>query len=350
MSKLFPKAPEVRRPKGFTLVELMVAMALGLILLGIAFTLFDQVNNASDLAGTMADVNQNLRAGVNLVARDLTTCGAGIPLGGIPLPGGSGATLIRRPGPSANTFPNTGFMPVITPGSGLGPARGTIPTDVVTVISVNPLSRLGQQNLVGITFTSTSAQITVAAGTDIAAGASQVVPGQLIMLTNVNSSCLLTATAVDATANTVTFTAGDVYDVLGLNQFPPSATTGTIGQLQTGGTPPTFPSTTANHITMITYYLDDTSPPRRLMRQVGGGTSQPVALGIDVLQLSYDYYDSLGAVTANQRIVPAPNQIRNVNLSVTAKADHPARKSRRYYSNTINTSVVIQNLAYFNKY
>jgi hypothetical protein len=171
------------------------------------------------------------------------------------------------------------------------------------------------------------------------------------MLTNVNSSCLLTATAVDATAHTVTFAAGDVNDVLGLNQFPPSATTGTIGKLQTSGTPgpPPFPSTTAYHITMITYYLD-TSTPRRLMRQVGAGTPQPVALGIDVLQFSYDYYDNLGAVTANQRTVPAPNQIRNVNLSVTAKADHPARKSRRYYSNTITTSVVIQNLAYFNKY
>jgi prepilin-type N-terminal cleavage/methylation domain-containing protein len=343
------KARKVRRPKAFTLVELLVAMTLGLILLGVAFRLLDQLYDASDLAGTMADVNQNLRAGVNLIARDLATCGAEIPLGGIPLPGGGSAALIRRPGPGAYTFPNTGFMPVISPGSNLGPARGSILTDVVTMISVNPRSQLDQYSLTGISYTSSGAQITVDTRTDIASGVSQVVPRQLIMLTNANSSCLLAVTAVDTTANTITFTKADPNDVLGLNQFPPSATTGTIAQLQTGGTPPIFPVTIAYHISMITYYLDTATPPR-LMRQEGAFTAQPVALGITVLQFSYDYYDVSGAVSANQRIVPAPNQIRSVNLSVTAEADHPARKSRRYYSNAINTSLTIQNLAYFNKY
>lgn len=39
-----PTAPasELRRAKGFTLIELIVAMALGLLLLGIAVTLLDQ--------------------------------------------------------------------------------------------------------------------------------------------------------------------------------------------------------------------------------------------------------------------------------------------------------------------
>jgi len=45
-----------------------------------------------------------------------------------------------------------------------------------------------------------------------------------------------------------------------------------------------------------------------------------------------------------------PNTIRKVNLWLIAKADHPSRKTGLYYTNTAATSVVAQNLAYYNKY
>ena len=130
MSKSFPKSPEVHPPQGFTLVELLVAMALTLILLGIAFNIFDKLNNAADLAGTMADVNENLRAGTNMIARDLSTAGAEIPLGGFPLPsGGTPCQAIKIPLPAwlpAQYFNPacSGNMNVITPGSGFGPTIG----------------------------------------------------------------------------------------------------------------------------------------------------------------------------------------------------------------------------------
>jgi prepilin-type N-terminal cleavage/methylation domain-containing protein len=360
MSKPFSKSPELRHPQGFTLVELLVTMALSLILLGMAFSLFNQLNDTADVVRTMADVNSNLRVGVNLVARDLATAGAAIPLGGIPLPGGgSGATAvtpINMPGPGARTFnPGTGgYMAIITPGSGFGPTTGTgvpaIPTDVITIITVNPISNLNQYPLTAITYTTTSTTITVDTRTNIASGVSQVVPGQLIMLEN-SSTCLLTVTAVNTTARTITFTDGDPADVLGLNQFPnpPNGpTTGTIAQL-----PPVAASTTAYHLNMITYYLDN-SNPQKLMRLVGSGyagtgTAQPVALGINVLQFSYSLSPP-ATPTDPTRTVVAPNTIRKVNLWMIANADHRARISQKYYSNSIATSVTIQNLAYFNRY
>jgi hypothetical protein len=65
-------------------------------------------------------------------------------------------------------------------------------------------------------------------------------PGQLIMLTNANSSCILTATEVNAAADVITFNYNDPNgeDALGLNQFPggPTNPSQGIGQLQTPGT------------------------------------------------------------------------------------------------------------------
>ena len=374
MCKPFPKSAQHVRPKGFSLVELMVAMALGLVLMAIAFTLFDQLYAVSDLAGSMADVNDNLRAAANLIARDLSICGSGIPLNGIALPGGgsgtTAATPVNMPGPGTglNGGPpprvfNSGAggnMAVITPGEGAGPPTQAILTDVITTIAVNPLSTLNTIPLTGnITITATSATITL---TSWPTGTSAVTPGQLIMLQS-GSACLLAVSAVDPVAKTITFNKPDATnDPLGLNQFPNGANgpnAGTCATIGPSGAAPQASKTTASHINMVSYYLDNTSTPEKLMRLVGTGApltgtpatpsqpAQPVALGINSLQFTYDLLDG---TTVNVATTTTPNNIRKVNLSVTATADHPNRKTKRYYSNTINTAVTVQNLAYTNKF
>lgn len=398
MPKSFPKSPKVRPPQGFTLIELLVAMSLALILLGTAFTLLDQLNNVADLAGAMGDVNENLRAGMNMIARDVSTAGAEVPLGGFPLPsGGTPCTAIKIPLPSWLTTQYfnpacSGNMNVITPGSGFGPTSGsgtsTIPTDTTTLVTANPNSQLDQYQLVSISplttsgayccfpAGTTSVTITVNPATNggnlTAAGATQVVPGQLIMLTNTNSSVLLAVSSV--TATTITFTTADAAnDPLGLNQFPLTAnspTSGTIGQLQTKGISPAanfYPATYAYQITMTTYYLDNVSRASTwmLMKQVGTGapltgtpptvpsvTPQAVAMGINVLQFAYSLSPAAVPTDPTRTFVApyTPNTVRKVNLWLIAKADHPNRKNGLYYTNTAATSVVAQNLAYYNKY
>jgi hypothetical protein len=100
---------------------------------------------------------------------------------------------------------------------------------------------------------------------------------------------------------------------------------------------------------MVTYYLDTSTPQQRLMRQLGTATAQPVALGINVLQFSYSL-DPPATPTDPTRSPATLNTIRKVNLWVVAKADHPNRKSGRYFANSIATSVAIQNLAYSNQF
>ena len=376
MSKSIPNPSKHSPATGYSLVELMVAMGLSLLLLGMTFTMTNQLYNTVDLAGTMGDVNENLRAAVNAVSRDLSTAGAEIPLGGIPIPNGGTATLINRPGPpgSAYTFPPIGTIPVVTPGGSKGPTQGTATTDIITVISVNPLSQLDQNPLTAISYSVTAGSITVNTATcgwgavasacpaGFTAANSQVTPGQLIMLANSKGYCLLTATAVNLTTGVITFTHGDVNDTLGVNQFT-GPTSGMIKQLQTSvGPPAVWPSTTAYHLSMITYYLD-TSSPRKLMRIVTGQPNQPqtMALGINILLFSYSLSpaasptDPNDYATSDSSTPPpwtnyVPNQIRKVNLSIIATADHANRGSKKVYTKEIDLPVTVQNLAYYNRY
>jgi Tfp pilus assembly protein PilW len=405
-------------------------MALSLILLAIAFSLFDSLNNAADLAGTVGDVNENLRAAMNMVARDVSTAGAGIPQGGVPLPSGGSACLpIQLPLPSTvlnqvspvvfsipvQYFNNAGTasapacptaanmvnMPVITPGAGYGPSSGSggtsIPTDSITLITVNPSSNLGQSAVASITPVTTankgccfaagttSVTITFTAATTNGGnpinGPSttdpnwvQVVPGQLIMLQNVNGTCLLAVSSV--AADSITFTTSDaVNDPLPFNQFPLNAnspTAGTIGNLQTlQSTGNVYPTTYAYQVTMTTYYLDNTTRQGywMLMKQLGTGAPvtttggvavqsnppQVVAMGVNVMQFAYSCNTASNCSTASPALDPIrtptdPSDIRMVNLWFTAIANHPNRKTGTYFTNSIGTTVTDQNLAYYNQY
>jgi prepilin-type N-terminal cleavage/methylation domain-containing protein len=362
--------PSVSCPTtGFTLIELMVALALSLVLFGLAFTLAQQLGNTADVVGSMSDVNENLRAAVNMVSRDLAQAGQNIPVGGIPIPSSGSATAINRPGPGTLTFPATGYMPVLTPGYQLGRVQGSgtteFQTDIVTIIGVNQFSSFNQTAVntttSSPTISSTSATITVST-----TAAGYVSPGQLIMLTNPNSSCLLavSSVSVNATNGVITFNHGDTTnDPLGVNQFPTLSangtitagpTSGTILQLETATTSGntttyTWPATlTAYPISMTTYYLDNTNPGGRLMKQIIMGTAQPVALGINVMTITYTCSGSSAPITT--RNPSSPNTIQKVAVTMIGETNHQNHISQQWYSKSITNAVAIQNLDCYNKY
>jgi type II secretory pathway pseudopilin PulG len=360
MSKPIHNPSRLSPITGFTLVELMLAMALSLLLLGLVLTLVQKLNYTTDIVASTSDVNENLRAAMNMVSRDLSTAGQNIPVGGIPVPNGTGASAINRPGPAGTSaFPaGTTNIPVLTPGNGLGRAQGSgtnvINTDIVTVIGVNQFSPFNQTPVTGSpTVSATQAQITVST-----AAAGYVALGQLIMLTNTNGSCLLAATSVNTTTGVITFKNGDPNDPLGVNQFSASLS-GTINQLETSSTQ-TWPAIAAYPISMVTYYLD-TSNPGRLMKQIVMGTPQPVALGINVMRIFYSLSPpaTLNGVQSDPTENPwpttsdpnnSPNNIRKVVLTMIGEADHQNLGNSQWYSRSITNAVTIQNLDYYNKY
>ena len=186
--------------------------------------------------------------------------------------------------------------------------------------------------------------MTVNAGTPITT-ADGLKVGDVILFTNAlgNAMQMVTQTNNNQTVNFA------LNDALGLNQR--AAAQGTILNLQAGGV---FPPTTATRILMISYYIDSVTDPAlpRLMRKVNGGVAQAIALGVENLQLTYDLVDGVTNPT-NQETVPAansPNQIRKVNLFMSARSLDLNSHTKQYYRNTVATEIGLRSLSFMDRY
>ena len=80
------KMPTRKTQPGFTLLELMVAIALGLIVMGALAGLFKAGMESAMLLTQRTETQQNMRAAIDLMVKDISMAGAGLPSGGIQLP------------------------------------------------------------------------------------------------------------------------------------------------------------------------------------------------------------------------------------------------------------------------
>ncbi len=330
---------------GFSLPEFLVSMLLTLIVLGMSLGTFNDSVGVDQLAGLVADTDQNLRSALNLMTRDLIQTGEGIPTGGIPVASGAGATPINRPGPvgTAYTFPAGPVLPAVTTGAGMGPTVVAQSTDMVTVLYADPTLALNTASLTSLNATGTRA--TVDASISITDPETAVRAGDLIMFSNPMGNTLLEVTGTDG-AQTMVFDAGDP---LNLNQS--AAAAGTLLSLQSA--PGTYPPTVATRVVMVTYYIDASNPSGpRLVRVVGGGAPLAVALGIENLQLTYDLVDGVTNPT-NVKTPVAPNsphEIRKVNLFLSARSEVVQRRTGQWFRNSLATQVSLRSLSFVDRY
>ena len=347
------------KQSGFSLIEMLVAMGITLVLVMATLSVFDSATRANEAGTQLANMNQNLRVGMNLMARDLLQTGQGIPTGGIPIPNGVGTTLINRPNPpnwAALTFPATYItLPSVAPGAGLGPQNANtlgVATDMVNILysdATLPLvSTAAPPNSQFVSISANGSQITVNAANPInGAGVNNpIVAGDLIMVTSPTGSRVQCVTGV--AGQVITFNAGDVFN---LNQR--GAPNGSILDLRVGGVFPvnTF---TALRIDMFTYYLNTTARARipRLMRQYNFQVARSVAEVIENLQLAYDFVDGVTNPT-DQKTVPAglsESQIRKVNLFLAGRSDQVYSANQQYFRNSLETQISLRSLSFFNQY
>jgi prepilin-type N-terminal cleavage/methylation domain-containing protein len=80
--------------RGFTLVEMLIALTLGLVVIGAAVQLFSKSVSATWLISQRAELQQNARASSNLLTRDISLAGSGLPTGGVALASGTGSKPI----------------------------------------------------------------------------------------------------------------------------------------------------------------------------------------------------------------------------------------------------------------
>ena len=140
--------------RGFTLIEMMISLAVGLILVASAVQLFSRGVSATWLISQRAELQQNARASSNLLSKDISLAGAGLPTGGLALASGTGSRPIYGcdytgvcylgPGNNASvTYPNQvvgantinymyGVIPGWRKGVTVNAAAGA--TDVITVV------------------------------------------------------------------------------------------------------------------------------------------------------------------------------------------------------------------------
>lgn len=81
--------------KGFTLVELMVALVLSFILIGAIYRGFTSQHKAYTIQDQVAEAQQNARMAMNILLRDIRMAGHGMPDGGIEIGGTTYSNAIK---------------------------------------------------------------------------------------------------------------------------------------------------------------------------------------------------------------------------------------------------------------
>jgi hypothetical protein len=336
----------MKKEQGFGTAEMLMALLISIGLLSATMSSFNDAMSINEHANQMADLEQNMRSGINFLVGDLMNAGWGIRTGGIPIPSGAGAVPVKRPGPPGSnyTFGSSLTLSAISTGANLGPAGDGRQTDIVNILYADNLLPLNQTPLAAIG--ANGASMTVNAGTPITGVPYAITPGDIIAFSNGMGNALQYASRV--TGQTVFFDAGDP---LNLNQ--PAAPQGSINALKDPNTN-IFPPTTATRVLLVTFYINTTtdSTMPRLIRQINNRPGQTVALVIEDLQLTYDLVDGVTNPT-NVDTPTAPNsanQIRRANIYMAGRSSAKIKKTRDYLRRNLTTQVSLRCLSFVDRY
>jgi prepilin-type N-terminal cleavage/methylation domain-containing protein len=374
-----------KRESGFSLLEMVVSMALGLIVLGAAVQVYVQGVSATWTVTQRAEMQQDFRAASNILTKDLSLAGAGLGNGAaIALPStttpryGCDQTATCYLNGVAGTYPLQGATPYLyglIPGYDKGPTLNTAqgPTDAVTVVYTDSSFYL---NCYTATLTATgvvtfappaaptpwptpgclpTGVATPQAVNDSVAG---LVAGDLVLMNLGGTSVVGEVTAAPSLAGANTYTVPFANgDVLKMNQ--------TVAPYYLNGVVKNSTGTSPMRILVITYYLDNTISPARLMRQINGHSPIPVAENIVYMKFSYDLFNDStdspavnctnpGASTDGCNVAGAsagllPNQITKINI-LNMAIDSTVMGVGGYQRLDLQTSVSARNLTYTNDY
>lgn len=381
-SRAFASDADGRARGGYTLVELVISMAIMAMVMSGVFVAMTGAMRANDTVKLTTQMNNNLRVAMDLVVRDLTQVGQGLPLGrNVGIPTGPGAQPIQRPGPfdpindPANIVdqfdPNLVSLSAVTSGPGFGPLIDGQPTDTITTLSADSAFEGIEMTALTATSMTVSPDLDINDMPDVAGDNIRV--GDLIMFTKQSISTLKFVTAVNA-GNVVLFDNGDP---LNLNQVG-AAVIGTLAHYRAespadnAACPPAprpcnfqiVPSR-ATRIRMISYYMEapQNGPGMRLMRRINARPPTAVATSVQAFTLTYDIVDDLAnpvnvPMDANDlagggMCAPAAcstDQVRKVNVWLTARSAGRHSQTQQFFRNTLTTQVSLRSLALVDRY
>jgi hypothetical protein len=338
----------LRTTLGFTLAELMVAIAVGLVILGSALNLFTQAVKGTMVTSQRAEMQQDFRAAANLLQRDISMAGSGslgqmgLAASSVGLPSGAGSVAPAYPC-STSTCNYINGASVAYPGSPSAPLLYSIIPGYRQGITVN--AGEGATDIITVSYADANLamncySVDVVSATEVIFQLPTTLPGTCVLPTGVTTVPALNAAGtglqqgdyilfgtiaagIVSSITTTTPTSGTysaAYEVLFNSGDPghinqPTVATGSMKALPIG----ISATLSATRLLQITYYLDispiDGVTPR-LMRIQNGRIPAPVAEGVSCLKFSYDV-DNDGVYTAGQTSLSAgitPNMIIKVNI------------------------------------
>jgi prepilin-type N-terminal cleavage/methylation domain-containing protein len=387
------------REGGFSLVEMMVSVALGSIVLAGAVQMYTKSLAATWMTNQRADMQEDFRAASNMMTKDLSLAGAGLGNGAaIALPSTANPQYGCDQTPKcylnavAGLYPKTSgvaYMYGLITGYNLGPTLNASqgPTDVVTAIYTDSNFYLNCYNpqitAKGVvTFSQPVSPNTWAsegclpnpittpqAPNDLAAG---LTVGDVVLMTLGGKTI-----AAEVTGAVTTTGSGSSMkyvvpfadsDPLKLNQT--GSGTGLNGALLNAtGSSSAAPCGAQGpcRLMIITYYIDNTGTSPRLMRQISGHTPMPIVENVAWMKFNYDMFNDTtlsyctsqpnpGSGDANDTCSNGllPNQITKINI-VNLAINSTQKGSQfglgnGYQRVNLQTSVCARNLTYNNNY
>jgi type II secretory pathway pseudopilin PulG len=366
---------------GFSLLEMTVAMSLGLFMILLMTSLFKSGMQATMMVTQRTETQQNMRAAVEMMTKDLGLAGAGLPSGGLQLATTGGATNVacNQAGtcyvPGA-TYPKSGggtinYMYGILPGFNRGVQNGVAIPSAPGLVNDSITSIYCDYNfpLTNFTFTfpsTTQASVAVVNGAvqpnNILAPGGLSVGDLLLFIVstpgngtgNQGTSLVQTAAAVGEITGmpnntTINFAANDA---LNFNQTGANSIASVAAAFVAGTT------MSVCRLNAVTYFLQvpaagGTVQMPRLMRQVNGQNAVPVADNIINLQFSFDVIDSVaGTMSANQPDPIgsglSPALIQKVNILVMGQS--LTNNGKNAQSMYLASSVSASNMSFCNSY
>ncbi len=373
------RAKKTRRTRGFTLLEVMIAMTLGLIVLAGAVMMYRDGLNASWLVTQRAEMQLEVRSAQNILTNDIRRAGYGLTSGGLALVTGANRPIYgcdqnkcylpaNNANPPGIQYPyapssTTPWMYWLQPGyqqsAVISNAIG--PSDAITVVysdqATNTFANLANYTITFNNVNGTSMTFTLKATAQQVAPVRQLSDpiyglkvGDLVVFTNTKAgntqSAIGEVTAAPSGGSPYTVLFSDP-DKLGMNQA--AGTASGLKQLATGL------GTTATRIYSVSYYLDtlpnpsgNGNPTPRLMRQISGQSPYPVSDFIADLHFNYEFYDANGNVSNSNGTTGLLNQLQRVDINMTARSS--LQGTNGYQGIQMDWTVGAQNLSFTNQY
>jgi prepilin-type N-terminal cleavage/methylation domain-containing protein len=376
---------KLKSQRGFSLLELLVASSIGVAVVLVMTSLFKTGMDATTRVSQRAETQQNMRAAVELITKDISLAGAGLPAGGLQLTtAGLSKFACNQTGTCYITngnYPNSGatpnYMYAIEPGFGTGVQNGLAIAAAPGLINSSLTAVYCDYNfpLTNFNFSITSTTTTAVAVINgavqpnniLAPGGLQV--GDLLLFTvniagdgktvNGNSSIQTAAVVAEVTGiPNNTLVQFNVTDPLNFNHTAGSNNLAAVSAAIAAAPANSNPQTSVCRLQVVSYFLQippagGTVQTPRLMRQVNGLDAVPVADNIINLQFTYDIISVAGgALVANQQDPIAagqsPNLIKKVNVWIMGAS--PITGGNKSQSMYLATSVATRDMSFCNSY